>query len=603
MLGLSGVALFLGVALAAQPSPIASSDLELPTPESHYESYDVEADGRQLLLELMAAAPDATRTQALALFQAGDGRPPLSVARVQELLDSFDWHRYRPRITRLLLHGSRVLDVVPEEAAVWMPLIHDSLLFFLDHMSDERLLERLVAEANLPRDAPRGERVLAFISETPSMQKLAQILARNPVLAPDVRTALTRVENSLTTMRTEEVLEIIRRELDPSVVERYHLGFDDRLLAEASVGAVVAASYRDPETGREERAACKVLKPRAVAALGEDLTIIDAALVFLEEHADFYGLGAAPLVDIFKEIREALSREIQVTDERANLVRAALYYEDDPKILIPKVLDFSTTHATCMEFIKGGKITEAFPGDEKKRAKLARRLSDALTFDVLFSDEDVALFHGDPHAGNVFHVEDGGPDPYRIALLDWGLAAEFTREEREKMIQLTLGLYLSHAKRLANNADVLVDWTPETEEDRLEMRATVEQVLDEGAGGGGMFAQLDELITALAREGHTIRYETAIFVKSQLTIAGMLKELDPDFAQDDYVMGRIQGQVFKEVPTRLLRTVWFPAWNSHSYRSMMSNEDVKDVQFQRIGRGFKAVGKGIWTAVSFQWLF
>jgi ubiquinone biosynthesis protein len=550
----------------------------------------------------MAAAPEAARNRALAIFQAGDGRPPLGVGEVRELLDSFDWRRYRPRITRLLLHGSRVLDVVPEEAAQWTPLIHDSLLFFLDHMSDERLLERLVAEANLPRDAPRGDRVLAFIAETPSMQKLAQILARNPALAPDFRAALTRVENGLTTMRTEEVLESIHRELDPAVVQRYQLEFDDHLLAEASVGAVVAASYRDPDTGREERAACKVLKPRAVAALGEDLSIIDGALVYLQEHADYYGIGATPLVDIFKEIREALSREIQVTDERANLIRAARYYADDPEILIPKVLDFSTKNATCMEFVNGEKITEAFVGFPDKRAELARRLSDALTFDVLFSKQDDALFHGDPHAGNVFHVE-GGDDPYRIALLDWGLAADFTREQREKMVQLTLGLYLKDAKRLANNADVLVDWSPETEEDRADLRTTIEGVLSESEGGEGMFERLDELITALAREGHAVRYETAIFIKSQLTISGILKELDPDFAQDDYVMGRIQGQVLKELHVHLLRTLWFPDWNSHSYRSMMSNEDVKDVQFHRIGNGFKAVGKGIWIAVSFQWLF
>jgi len=170
VLPLTGIACSLALALGAQAAAPPAVDIELPTPKSHYESYDFEAEGRQLLLELMAAAPEAARNRALAIFQAGDGRPPLGVGEVRELLDSFDWRRYRPRITRLLLHGSRVLDVVPEEAAQWTPLIHDSLLFFLDHMSDERLLERLVAEANLPRDAPRGDRVLAFIAETPSMQ-------------------------------------------------------------------------------------------------------------------------------------------------------------------------------------------------------------------------------------------------------------------------------------------------------------------------------------------------------------------------------------------------------------------------------------------------
>lgn len=292
---------------------------------------------------------------------------------------------------------------------------------------------------------------------------------------------------------------------------------------------------------------------------------------------------------------------MRVEDERANLLRARDYYSDVDAVEVPAVLDFSTPSVTCMDFVEGGKVTDAFPGDAERRAKLARRVSDALTYDVLFSPKEEALFHGDPHAGNVFHVENAVGDPYRIALLDWGLAAEFSRADRERMVQLMLGLYLKNPKRLRNHAEVLVRDGEEAGAESDEMEALVTRVLAEREGG--MFELLDELITELSREGRTIRFETAMFIKAQLTISGILHELDPDFEQDDYVMGRISGQVFKELHTRLARTVWFPAWNSHDYRSMMSNEDVKDVQFKRIGGAFKAIGKGIWTAVSFQWLF
>ena len=94
-----------------------------------------------------------------------------------------------------------------------------------------------------------------------------------------------------------------------------------------------------------------------------------------------------------------------------------------------------------------------------------------------------------------------------------------------------------------------------------------------------------------------------MFIKSQLTISGILAELDPEFEQDEYVMGRMASQVRRELGKRLLRTVYFPKWNSHDYPSMMSNEDVKDVQFQKIGRGFKSFGKAIWKGITFQWLF
>lgn len=133
------------------------------------------------------------------------------------------------------------------------------------------------------------------------------------------------------------------------------------------------------------------------------------------------------------------------------------------------------------------------------------------------------------------------------------------------------------------------------------MRQRIEELISKHQGEEA-FAVLNELITTLAREGYSIRYETTIFIKSQLTISGMLQELDPEFKQDKHIMDRMSSQVMKELHVRLLKTVYFPAWNSHSYRSMLSNEDVKDVQMRKCGRGFKAFGKGIWYGISFKWL-
>lgn len=574
-----------------------AADVSLPTPLDHYDSYDLEASGRALALQILAELSPELRTQAMAIVGAAQSgnKPEYTVEEVQEILETIDWERWRPQILGLFLHASRVLEAVPASLREeWQPLVHDSLLFFLDHLSEERFVERLVEQVNLPRDALRGERILAFIAKTPSLQKLAQILSRNPLLDQDIRVALQTVENGLSTMNYREVRAQLDKELGPEVLERYHIRFADGVLAEASVGAVVEATLRPLGSDEVERAACKVLKPYAVEALKEDLVIIDGVLAFLEANAEFYRIGDSPLVDIFRDIRDALSREVRVEDEQFNLLRAEEYYRTSERIRIPKVYGFSTPNVTCMEFIEGEKITDAFPGRQRDRAELAKRLSDALTFDVLFSEQELAIFHGDPHAGNVFHVHDDPREPYRIALLDWGLSAQFSREERAKLVQMMVGLYLKDAKRLANNVDVLVQWEPQTKEQRESMRSHLSELV-RGLEGDEIFPLLDDLIVALAREGYAVRFESAIFIKSQLTIGGILTELDPDFEQDKYLMGRMTRQVFKEVPKRLLHTVWFPAWNSHAYRSMLSNEDVRDVQFARIGRGFKKVGKAIWS--------
>ena len=224
----------------------------------------------------------------------------------------------------------------------------------------------------------RGDRVLAFITNTPSMQKLAQILARNRNIDADFRTALQTVENGLATAQYDEIRKQLDDEITPEAVrEEYQLTFADELLAEASVGAVVRVGFTRPGSSEEEAAACKVLKPYAVAAMKEDLEIIDALLGYLETQAEFYDLGSTPLVDIFQEIRQALSREIRVEDERDNLQRAAHYYLNDSKVLVPELYPFSTENITCMEFVRGEKITDAFVGDRRRprrpRAPVERR--------------------------------------------------------------------------------------------------------------------------------------------------------------------------------------------------------------------------------------
>ena len=90
----------------------------------------------------------------------------------------------------------------------------------------------------------------------------------------------------------------------------------------------------------------------------------------------------------------------------------------------------STNHVTFMQYISGEKITSAFEGQPAQRAIMARRLADVMTRDVIFASSKEPIFHGDPHAGNVFHVTGNLNDPYQIALLDSAPYGTFPREDR-----------------------------------------------------------------------------------------------------------------------------------------------------------------------------
>ena len=308
---------------------------------------------------------------------------------------------------------------------------------------------------------------------------------------------------------------------------------------------------------------------------------------YFTQHNDFYDLGGMPLTEMFQEIRKSMADEIRTEGEQQNLVRAGKYYESNPRILVPHLYPFSTKQVTVMEFVRGEKISNAFAGDERQRAIMARRLSDVLTTDVIFSKQEEALFHGDPHAGNVFHTLNDSKDPYRIALLDWGLFGLFPRAQRAQLIQLMLGIQLNDAHRLRKHLGALIQGDLPTDPVKAaRLDQAIKETLQQRSKRSN-FDTLGDLIFRLTKEGYVLRFNLALFIKSQVTIAGILAGLDPTLKQDDYLMKRAGSLVRRELPKRLLNTLWIPGWNSHSYGSMLSNEDVKDVVFSNVRAWFR----------------
>jgi len=583
----------------AVPTQGGSGGFVLPTPLEHYEEYNAAAAARALLPRVALSLDQETlqRIMALAGPDPANARPTISAAEALELLERIDIEPWRDDLTEMLLHSSSILELIPEESADWLPLVHDSLLVVLSGMTMDRLRARIAGQAALPADAGRGERMLAFADETPTFQKIGQIVARSPWLPEDLKAPFQSLESDIVTTGPEELIAIIEEELGERTLREYAFEFEDEVLSEASVGAVIGATVVYPDTEERRRTVIKVIKEYAIAAITEDLESTTVLLELLEEHRDFYGIGATPLVDMFTEVRSALAREIKAADERANLVNARAYFADDPRVVVPELCPCSSENVTVMERIEGVKVTDAYPDDPKQRRKLAQRLTDITMYDVMFAPGD-ALFHGDPHAGNVFFIGDA-EDPYRIALIDWGLQGTLSYEQRVELVQVGLGLQLKDAGRLRGNVDALVigEIDLAADGDKIDaMIATVfaaaDEIKNDTGEDPGTLILLDRLASELAKGGYTVDGDILLYVKSTYTIQSVISDLDPDFKTADYVGGRVRNQVMSEMPMRLANTFWIPGMWSHEYDSMASNNDV----WGSIGN---SIGVGIWRAISF----
>jgi ubiquinone biosynthesis protein len=579
------------------------NEIPLPTPLSHYERFKSGLSGVPLLLELTKDLDPETQKKMLAFVVASgllgtevtpDNNSPeinalLNLARasgitnettlpkeqVLTLLKQFNWEPQRPLILEFMLHQSKVLDIIPPNYQHFLnPIVHDSLLYFLGHLPSDHLLEKLIDIAYLPQGSSRSEYLSAFVSKNPSLQKVGQILARNKALSTEYQAALQNFENGIHTMTQEELLQFITEEVGKTNIDKYQVKFADKILAEGSVGAVIRATGIPPGSTARHEAICKVIKPYALINLPQELEIIDGLAAYFTREHDFYQLGSMPLVEIFKDVRKALTNEVNIVDEQQNLLRARQYYKNNKDIVVPELYPCSTNHVTVMGYITGEKITSAFEGEPAQRAIMAKRLFDVMTSDVIFADSKEPIFHGDPHAGNVFHVTNNPKNPYQIALLDWGLYGTFPRKDRIALMQLILGVQLKDAKRLHDNVGALLeDGLPQSAEKLRKIDALIAEVLQPKEGRTS-FGALEELLVGLINEGYATKFSLNLFIKSQITIAGILTELDPNLNQDKYLMQRVTSLVKHEIPKRLLFTLFFPAWNSHSYRSLLSNGDV-----------------------------
>ena len=578
--------------------------ISLPTPKSHYVTFKRGTSGLPLLMELLKEfepnvqqvlvrfalasgfqgipatgeinSADLKKLQSLAEAAGVSRESLLSKEQIISLIKQTNWQAHRPLLLEFFLHQSQVMEMIPEKwGPIWAPIVHDAMLYFLDHLSDDRLLDKMVSLALLPPGTSRGDYLKEFVSKVPSLQKMGQILARNPDLSPDYQKSLQDLESGIRTMNSEEMVQFITADIGKPQIDKYQMQFADKLFGEASVGATILATGVIPGSTTRRQMVCKIVKPYVLIYLPEDLAIIDGLAAFFTTNHDFYELGSMPLVDIFKEIRRSLTNEINIVAEQKNFIRAREYYKGSKKVVIPEIYPISTSHVTVMEFIVGEKITSAFPGDNKQRSIMAQQLSNVMTGDVIFSPRTEAIFHGDPHPGNVYRVTNDPANPYKIALIDWGLMGIFPRDERMALVQLILGVQLSDAKRLHKNVGALVEGgIPNDPAKWAKVDALIAEVLRPKPGEGS-FDGIENLLFGLIEQGYATKFNLNIFLKSQATIAGELLQLDPTLKQDELVEKQVTSLVKKEMPKRLICVVF--CWNSRNYTSMLSNGDVKAV--------------------------
>jgi ubiquinone biosynthesis protein len=448
--------------------------------------------------------------------------------------------------------------LVPEAYERYRPAIVDGLNFFLENLAVDRAMQILVEQASMPPGVAMEERLVAIARHCPALHKLGQVLARDRRLPADFRRLLQNLESMPSTLDAAESRRLAEAELGP--LSRLRIDIEESPLAEASV-AIVVPFTSSGASCECEGGVLKLLKPGVEEKLEEELELLQRIGALLDERCLTYQLPQIDYEDTFLEVKALLSREICLDREQEHMRHARREFSDVSSIIVPEVYDFSTPHLTAMQRIIGTKVTDAdLPPAGRRR--LADLIVEALLARPIWSKAPDAVFHADPHAGNLFATADG-----RLGVLDWSLVGHLTKDDRVQLTQILIGAFTLDASRVCEAIDALAQGRT----DATSLSQVVHQhmaLISQGAfpGPSWVMRLLDESVTrARCRFGGDL----VMFRKALQTLEGVVADVSPDCHPDRVLIAAFAKQLLFEWVQRP-----FALPSSRHFATHFSNVDL-----------------------------
>lgn len=451
--------------------------------------------------------------------------------------------------------------LVPPAYEIYRPAIVDGLIFFLEHLGEDRVLAILAEQALLAADAGVNERVVAIARCCPALHKLGQVLARDRRLSAELRKLLQGLESMPSTIGLDEVRALAEAELGPLADLGIHI--DEPPLAEASV-AVVVPFEGDRPGGGPFRGVLKLLKPGIEAALEDELETLQRIGALLDERCEAYGLPRIAYEESFCDVRALLAREIRLDEEQAHMRAARTAWATIGDVVIPEVYPFSTPRVTAMQRIDGGKVTDAAAAlPRRARRRLGDLIIRALIAQPVWpAGEGPSLFHADPHAGNLFATADG-----KLAILDWSLVGALTKADRVALTQIVIGALTLDGQRIR----AAIDGLSQGRGDGDALQAVIDErvgTLRNGAFPG--MGWVTSLLDAAALHARC-RFDgdLLMFRKVLQTLEGVVADVSADARPDRVLITAVLKALAAEWSQRLYATPF-----SRQFATHLSNLDL-----------------------------
>ncbi len=350
----------------------------------------------------------------------------------------------------------------------------------------------------------------------PTFIKLGQLLSSRPdVLPPEYVDELSKLQDEVPPAPWEDAENVLEAELGP--VEDNFEEFDTDAISGASLGQVYDARIDG------ERVAVKVRRPGIEDLVAADLRVIRWSLPVLMR---FLGQGRAfSLENLADEFGRTIREEMDYDREASMLNEIRANFEDDPDIVIPRVIEsHSGSRVLTMEFLSGTKINRIDELDEEglDSHELAVNLQRAY-LQMIIQD---GVFHADPHPGNLSVTDDGS-----IIFYDFGMSGHVDDFIQRKIVEF----YIAVANQdIEGILDALIEMgTLSPEADRRTMGQVMELAIEDARGEDIETYRVQQIVSQVEDTIYEfplrLPSNLALVLRVATVVEGVCVTLDPGF--------------------------------------------------------------------------
>ena len=413
----------------------------------------------------------------------------------------------------------KTLRQVKRSRQIISVLIKYGLDYFIDQAKISFWLKIKKKSRKVQELIPPKRLRLALEELGPTFVKFGQILSTRPdFLPPDFIKELEKLQDEVPPFSSFQAKKIIEKELNKPLGELFKK-FETKPIAAASLSQVHKAILPNNEV-----VAVKVQRPGIKETIELDLKILEDLAGFLENRL-YNGWVYQPKL-IVKELKKAIKREIDFTNEAYNFERFRINFKDIEYIKVPKIYwEMSTSKVLTMEFIKGTKVDEITQEKYKNvfdPKKVAKRGAQAILKQIL---ED-GFFHADPHPANILVQP-----PATIVMLDVGMVGYLDKETILKIAKLLQAIIDKNLEQIINcleNLGVVIK-----EINKNSFREDLKELLDRYFGVPLKRLEIkkisEDMLKIMVEHHLSLPSSFVLMLKALSMEESIGKKLDPDF--------------------------------------------------------------------------